>query len=102
MGDPEDLRFESFDDEERLEEWDGLCQGCAEKAPVSDLGLCSSCAAKLERDLIRKRDWSCSSTAFGADRKGREALRREVIRNYGVKFEFMLEPPAPAHKKEKK
>ena len=35
----------------------GECQGCDCFAYVNDLGLCHECAGKLERDLIRERDW---------------------------------------------
>lgn len=33
--------------------------------PVNDLGLCEDCASKLDRDMIRKRDWAYSVLAFG-------------------------------------
>ena len=38
-------------------EWDGQCQACDCWGRVNDLMLCENCAAMLERDLIRQRDW---------------------------------------------
>ncbi len=40
---------------------DTFCVGCDLPFPVNDLGLCDTCFAKLERDLIRARDWDYSS-----------------------------------------
>ncbi|MEW6173389.1 MAG: hypothetical protein AB1510_10045 [Bacillota bacterium] len=72
------------------------CLGCDQFLPVNDLDLCAECAAKLERDLIRQRDWDYSITAYTVDPSKREELRRQVIAQYGEKFELI------AHRKEKK
>ncbi len=73
---------------------DSLCIACELPLPVNDLGLCASCAAKLDRDLIRARDWDYSVTASGVGSDQREALRQQVIREYGVHYELIL-PPGP-------
>jgi len=52
--------------------------------PVNDLGLCDDCYAKLERDLIRMRDWEYSAEAFGVPDTQLEALRDRIIRDYAL------------------
>jgi hypothetical protein len=55
-------------DEDTDEEWgwyDGQCYACDLFGRVDDLGLCEECRTKLERDLIRQRDWDYSAWAFG-------------------------------------
>ncbi len=42
---------------------DTICGGCDLPAVVNDVHLCQDCFAKLERDLIRARDWDYSGTA---------------------------------------
>ena len=49
--------------------------------PVNDLGLCEDCTGKLERDMIRKRDWTYSLLAFGCPKDKLEDLRSEIIKN---------------------
>lgn len=44
---------------------EGMCNGCNLILPLNDLGLCDDCAGKLERDLIRNRDWHYSVSGFG-------------------------------------
>lgn len=61
---------------------DTFCVGCDLPSPTNDLGLCDDCAAKLERDLIRSRDWEYSVTAFGVATDQLEALRERVIYDY--------------------
>ncbi len=73
----------------------GLCVGCDSPLPVNDLGLCESCFDKLERDLIRARDWAYSVTALGVEPDQREALRQQVIRDYGAPYELIVPPGAP-------
>lgn len=58
---------------------DTFCVSCDLPFPVNDLGLCDTCFAKLERDLIRSRDWAYSITAFGVAPDQLEALRERVI-----------------------
>jgi hypothetical protein len=48
------------------------------------------CAAKLERDLIRSRDWAYSAAAFLVDEDQLEALRERVIQEYGVANELTV------------
>ena len=43
---------------------DIFCVGCDVPGDLDEMGLCDRCAAKLERDLIRNRDWDYSVTAF--------------------------------------
>lgn len=69
-----------------------LCRGCELPLPVNDIGFCYDCYAKLERDLIRMRDWEYSAEAFGVPDEHLEALRDRVIREYGSAYE-LLEPP---------
>lgn len=41
---------------------DVFCIGCDIPFELNYQGLCESCAAKLERDLIRSRDWDYSTS----------------------------------------
>ncbi|MDX1994624.1 MAG: OST-HTH/LOTUS domain-containing protein [bacterium] len=68
---------------------DTICVGCDSPLPVNDLGLCADCFAKLERDLIRQRDWDHSATAFLVAEDQREALRERIIREYGAALELI-------------
>ncbi len=81
--------------------WDAECKGCEVFTRVNDLGLCEECAAKLERDLIRQRDWDYSVTAFGMPPEKRENLRERVVREYGEELELIV-PPESEKKKNKK
>lgn len=69
-----------------------VCRGCDLPLPVNDLGLCDECYAKLERDLIRMRDWEYSAEAFGVPDEQLEALRDRVIREYGAAYELLEQP----------
>ena len=69
--------------------WEGQCQACDMWGPVDDMMLCETCAAKLERDLIRQRDWDYSATAFGLSPEAREELRRQVIKQFGKALELI-------------
>lgn len=69
-----------------------FCRGCDFPLPVNDLGLCDDCYAKLERDLIRMRDWEYSAEAFGVPDEQLEALRDRVIRDYGAAYELLEQP----------
>ncbi len=80
---------------------DTFCVGCDLPFAVNDLGLCDNCFAKLERDLIRSRDWDHSVTAFGASPDQREALREHVIRDYGAAYELIESPKKPKNKRSK-
>ena len=69
--------------------WDGQCQACDLFGPVNDLSLCEDCAGKLERDLIRQRDWDYSASAFGLPPEAREEMRRQVIAEFGEALELI-------------
>lgn len=71
---------------------DSVCNGCLLPFPTNDLGLCDDCYAKLERDLIRMRDWAYSAQAFGVPDEQLEVLRDRVIRDYGAAFELLEQP----------
>lgn len=82
------------DDEPQFGCYEACCAGCDCFAPVNDLGLCEDCAGKLERDLIRQRDWDYSVSAFGLNDEQREQLYRQVIRQFGAVFELIAPPIA--------
>ena len=69
--------------------WDGKCQACDCYGPVDDMSLCEECAGKLERDLIRQREWDYSASAFGLPPEAREELRRLVIAEFGEALELI-------------
>lgn len=78
--------------EDETEPWgffDGQCQACDGYASVNDLSLCQTCAGKLERDMIRQRDWDYSALAFGLSDDDREKLRQRVVRQYGQALELI-------------
>lgn len=79
---------------------DTVCVGCDIILPVNDLGLCDDRNAKLERDLIRSRDWDYSGMAFGVSPEKYEALLEQVIREYGAGYE-LIAPPDMLTKKRK-
>lgn len=80
---------------------DTFCVACDLPFPVNDLGLCDTCFAKLERDLIRSRDWDYSITAFGVAPDQLEALRERVIHDYGAAYELIESPKKPKNKRSK-
>lgn len=82
--------------EEFFPSFEGECQGCDTFGEVNDFGFCDECASKLDRDLIRERDWDYSALAFGVPTEKREDLRKEIISKYGKQLELI------APKKEKK
>jgi hypothetical protein len=88
--------------DEDLEEpfglWEGQCQACDTWGPVDDLMLCEDCTAKLERDLIRQRNWEYSASAFGLSPEACEELRQQVVAQFGEALELI----APAKKKRRK
>lgn len=81
---------------------DTICAGCELFRPVNDLSLCDECFAKLERDLIRSRDWEYSVTAFAVPEDQLEALRERVIREYGAGYELIDDPNAKKPKRKNK
>ncbi len=80
---------------------DTFCVACDLPLPVNDLGLCDNCFAKLERDLIRSRDWAYSVIAFSVAPDQLEALRERVIRDYGATYELIESPKKPKNKSSK-
>lgn len=85
-------------DDEFGDGYEGQCQACDDYGPIDDMMLCNECAVKLERDLIRQREWNYSASAFGLSNEVREKLRNDVIKNYGKELELI----APTHKKQQK
>ncbi len=81
---------------------DTICIGCDIPLPVNDLGLCDNCFMKLERDLIRDRDWDYSATAFITPTDQLEELRRRVIQNYGTDYELIVPSDAPKKRKNRR
>ena len=79
-----------MEDEETFGVWEGQCQACEMWGPVNDLMLCEECDAKVQRDLIRARDWDYAVAAFGLDEESRERLRAEIIRQYGAENELII------------
>ena len=67
----------------------GKCQGCDALGKVNDIGLCSACAAKMDRDMIRQRAWDYSVTAFCWPVEKREELRKSVLEKYGEPLELI-------------
>jgi rubredoxin len=91
--------FDSEDDAlNGLGFYEGECQSCDIFQPLNDLGLCEECAVKLDRDLIRQRDWAYSVSAFGVPESRLEDLRKDVIKHYGEKLELI----APTNRNQKK
>jgi hypothetical protein len=75
------------------------CAGCDLPLPLNEQGLCAGCADKLERDLFRARDWDYSFAAF-LDPERQEALRHEIIREFGAANELLIAPkPKPKNKR---
>ena len=71
---------------------DVFCIGCDIPFELNYQGLCESCAAKLERDLIRSRDWDYSTYGALASDEQREDLYQRVIRDYGTTYELLENP----------
>ena len=69
--------------------YEGECKGCDMFKRVDDVGLCEECATKLDRDLVRQRDWKYSTAAYGIPPEEREELRRKVIQQYGADLELI-------------
>lgn len=89
--------FDLNDDELDEDSYYAECQGCDIYLPVDDQGLCSDCSEKLERDLLRERQWDYSFYSYGTDPSKREELRNKIIKKYGEKLELIK----PLNKSEK-
>ncbi len=93
------MAYDRYEDE-YWEGWNGeICAGCDLPSHVNDVGLCDDCHAKLERDMIRSRDWDRSGLAFGTPGAELEILRLRIIREYGKDYELIV-PPTKAELKE--
>lgn len=79
----------------------GPCNGCDEYSILDDVGLCQQCGAKMDRDLIRQRQWDYSVSACLLDATQRDRLRADVIRQYGEKLE-LIAPSGPAQSRRRK
>lgn len=80
--------------------YEAECRGCATFTRTDDLGLCEECASKLDRDLIRQRDWDYSASAYAVPSERREVLRSTVIREYGKELE-LITPGVPGRSRTK-
>ena len=65
--------WSEYEDDETALERAGECAYCDMFRPLDNQGLCLVCAAMLERDLIRQRDWEYSGTAFLLSDEARES-----------------------------
>jgi hypothetical protein len=90
------------DDYEPLWDFEGQCLACDAWGRVDDLGLCDDCAAKLDRDLIRQREWDYSATAFGVSPDDREKLRQQVIAQFGAALELIAAPEEQPPRRQRK
>ena len=76
--------------------YEGECQGCGCFSSLDDIGLCEDCSGKFERDMIRQRNWDYSALAFGVPGNKREELRRQIVKEYGERFELIV-PDKDSH-----
>ncbi len=77
--------------------YEGACAGCDSYTKLDDIGLCEECGAKLDRDMIRERDWERSMTGWVTPKDRREELRDHVIRQHGAELELIA--PSKSEKK---
>jgi len=78
------------------------CYGCDLVTEVDDMTLCSECASKLDRDMIRLRDWDRSMTAWTTPKDKRESLRDEIIKKHGTHLELISVEESSSSKATKK
>lgn len=69
--------------------YEGKCAACDDIGRVDGLGLCRHCGEKLERDLLRQRDWAHSATAFGMTEQQCELARSQVVKQFGEDLELI-------------
>ena len=72
---------------------EGMCHACDGFTQLNDIGLCEDCNGKMDRDLVRQRDWAYSSSAFGCPVDMREELRRRIIVGYDKENELLADEP---------
>lgn len=82
-----------FDDHFDEQRYQTECQACDDFGSVGDIGLCDTCAAKLDRDMICQREWDYFATAFPVGPEKREALRAATIAKYGAALELIAPEP---------
>lgn len=83
---PEDMARKAGDD---FGIYEAECAACDSVLRVDGSGLCQACGSKLERDLIRKRDWAYSVSAYAMTDEQREDLRRQVVSKFGDRVELV-------------
>ncbi len=66
------------------------CKGCDATSALNELGLCNDCADKLDRDMLRLRDWDFTKLSIGLQPEERENLRRQIISQHGKELELIL------------
>lgn len=93
--------WSQYEDDETALERVGECVSCDMFRPLDDWGLCTVCAAMLERDLIRQRDWEYAASTALLDDEDREALRQQVVAEYGEGLE-LIAPSGSAKRRSKK
>lgn len=72
-------------------QYEAECHGCYLIKKVNHIPLCKSCNSKLERDLVRQRNYEYSElTAHLSSPEDKEKVRKDVINQYGEKFELVL------------
>jgi len=79
--------FETGDDQYGF--YEAECRGCDIFTRIDDVGLCEECAGKLDRDLLRQRQWDYSTMAYAVPSERREELRSAIIRKYGKDLELI-------------
>jgi hypothetical protein len=79
---------------------EGFCYSCDNYGPIDFNSLCDECGRKVERDLIRQRDWDYTVSGYLLKQEERERLRTQVIKEYGKKLELLQENLK--HKKKRK
>lgn len=98
---PEDMVRKAGDD---FGFYEAECGACDSVLRVDGNGLCQACGSKLERDLIRERDWAYSVSAYAMNDEQREDLRRQVVSKYGYGLELVAtsKPDKPNQKQRKR
>ncbi|WP_456364202.1 hypothetical protein [Priestia aryabhattai] len=72
-------------------QYEAECHGCYSTKKVNHIPLCASCNNKLERDLVRQRNYEYSDlTAQLSSSEDKEKVRKDVINQYGEKLELVL------------
>ncbi len=91
-----------YDEGELFGAYEGACAGCDNFIKLDDIGLCEECSAKLDRDMVRERDWERSMTAWICPKDRREELRDRVIKQHVAKLELIAPSKLEKKKSRKK